>query len=395
MKKSLVIAAVLLMAAMVLYAQAPAVHEAVAAHYRIYSEISDKHAKETAARMEALYGLFNSYFHFDPETQKARLKVRIFSAKPRFDDYLNRIIGQTRDDFIYLHYSDLEKSELAGYAAPAELYDPSLTHQAFIQFLRAFVPNPPLWMREGFAVYFEKAQFDATTGKAVMKENLSWLETLQAIAQGKDERKLIPFESILSMDVEQARGSIEVFYPQAWGMVAFLLDPVNQTYRRILWDGISALRPEYSVEQNVKSVQQRALKWYAPEEMSAAFTDYLAYKKSFRALVQEGIDFYSRNELGYAEENFFRAMDLEPGNYIPYYYLGLINYANKNYSKAKEYYADALRNSAPPGLTHYALGVNAYADNNFDEAVASLGKAGEADPAYKDKSEELLKRIQK
>jgi tetratricopeptide (TPR) repeat protein len=395
MKKPFIIVAVLFMAAVVLYAQAPAVHESVSAHYRVYSEMSEKHAKETSARLESLYGLFNSYFHFDPETQKARLKVRIVSTKQRYDDFLNRIIGQTRDDFIYLHYSDLEKSELAAYAAPAELYDPSLNHQAFIQFLRAFIPNPPLWMREGFAVYFEKVQFDPASGKSTLKENLAWLETLQAIAQGRDGRKLIPMENILSIDVEQARGLIEVFYPQAWAMVAFLLDPVNQTYRRILWDGISALRPEYSLEQNVKSIQQRALKWYAAEELNAAFTDYLGYKKSFRALVQEGIDFYSRNELGYAEENFFRAMDLEPGNYIPYYYLGLISYNNKSYSKARDYYDDALRNNAPAGLTHYALGVNAYADNNFEDALASLGKAREADPAYKDKAEELLKRIRK
>jgi tetratricopeptide (TPR) repeat protein len=395
MKKSLFILAGLLAAALTLHAQAPALHESVTPHYRVYSEINEKHARETSARLEALYGLFNSYFHFDAEAQKARLKVRIFSTKQRYEDFLNRIIGQTREDFIYLHYSDLEKSELAGYAAPAELYDPSLNHQAFIQFLRAFIPNPPLWMREGFAVYFEKVQFDPASGKSILKENLAWLETLQAIAQGRDGRKLIPTETILAIDVDQARGSIDIFYPQAWAMVAFLLDPVNQTYRRILWDGISAMRPESSLAQNVRSIQQRALRWYAADELNAAFIDYLGYKKSFRALVQEGIDFYSRNELGYAEENFFRAMDLEPGNYIPYYYLGLISYNNKSYSKARDYYDDALRNNAPAGLTYYALGVNAYADNNFDDAVASLGKAREADPAYRDKAEELLRRIRK
>ena len=47
------------------------------------------------------------------------------------------------------------------------------------------------------------------------------------------------------------------------------------------------------------------------------------------------------------------------------------------------------------GLTYYALGVNAYADNRFDDATDYLKKANEADPlAYGEKSQSLLSKIE-
>ena len=120
-------------------------------HFRVLSEVGDSHAEETAEKLEALLFLFNDYFHFDLDELPVRLRARIFSGQSRYDTYLERVIDQTRDDFVYLHYTDLAKSELVGFDTDEESFDISLKHQGFIQFLRAFVPNPPLWMREGFA----------------------------------------------------------------------------------------------------------------------------------------------------------------------------------------------------------------------------------------------------
>jgi len=210
-------------------------------HFRVLSELGDAHAEETAEKLEALLYLFNDYFHFDLDELPVRLRARIFSDVNRYDTYLQRVIDQTRDDFVYLHYTDLAKSELVGFAMDDETFDISLKHQGFIQFLRAFVPNPPLWMREGFAVFFEEAEFNTDLGIAVYRENLAWLETLQAAVDGTSSLNPILLSDMLRMDVSAARDSIEAFYPQAWGMVSFLLNSDNRDYNRIIWDSISAL----------------------------------------------------------------------------------------------------------------------------------------------------------
>ena len=197
------------------------------------------------------------------------------------------------------------------------------------------------------------------------------------------------------MTVEKAKEKINVFYPQAWGMVSFLVNAPDKEYNRILWDSLSALKAEADLEHNVSAVQQKAFKWYDEARLAGDFLQYLAARKSFRTFVQEGIDHYSKNELDRSEESFIGASEIEEENYIPFYYLGLINYSRKNYSVAEHYYKQALESGAQPSLVYYALGVNSFAANRLEDAQNYLKMTKESDAAYKEKVDELLKRLQK
>ena len=364
-------------------------------HFRVLSEVGDAHAEETAEKLEALLYLFNDYFHFDLDELPVRLRARIFSDKNRYDTYLQRVIDQTREVFVYLHYTDLAKSELVGFAMDDDTFDISLKHQGFIQFLRAFVPNPPLWMREGFAVFFEEVEFNTDLGIAVYRENLAWLETLQAAVDGTSSLRPIPLDDMLEMDVSTARDRIESFYPQAWGMVSFLLNSDNRDYNRIIWDSISALDPEASLAENSEAAYDAAFAWQEERLLIEAFGSYIAERRSFRTLVQDGIDQYAGGDLGEAEESFVTALKLREDNFIPSYYMGLINYDRKNYSLSDFYYKEALAKGATEALTYYALGVNAYADNRFEDAVSYLEETIRLDPlSYEDKAGQLLERIE-
>lgn len=364
-------------------------------HYRVLSEIGEDHARETAEKLEAMLTLFVDFFHFDVEELPVRLRARFFTSKDRYDTYLQRVIDNTRDDFVYLHYTDLAKSELVGFAQDPEAFDISLKHQGFIQFLRAFVPNPPLWMREGFAVYFEEVEFDTELGRAVYRENLSWLETLQSIVDGSIGLFAIPLNEMLRMTVEEARAEIDVFYPQAWGMVSFLLNSPNMDHNRMIWDSISALQPDASLSENSETVYNEAFRWVEEQLLIDAFVSYVGDRKSFRTLVQDGIQQYADQDLAAAEASFVTALKLREDNFIPYYYMGLINYDRQNYSLADFYYKEALELGSEEALTKYALGVNAYADNRFEDAVGYLEESIALEPAeYEDKAGQLLERIQ-
>jgi tetratricopeptide (TPR) repeat protein len=95
-----------------------------------------------------------------------------------------------------------------------------------------------------------------------------------------------------------------------------------------------------------------------------------------------------------AKQSFSQALERDTTNYIPYYYLGLINYSQKDYLTADTYYNKALELGAPTALIYYALGVNAFADNNYEQAVSHLKEAEKLDPDnYKEKVDELLQRI--
>jgi len=386
---------VVLLAPLTLSAQTSTFAEYSTEHFRVLSEIGEEHAQNTALELEALAELYNEYFHFDLDSLPVPLRARFFSSQDRYDTYLERVIDTTRDDFVYLHYTDLAKSELVGYAMDDEDFEVSLKHQGFIQFLRAFIPNPPLWMREGFAVYFEEAEYDPELGIASYRENLAWLETLQAIVDGTAGVYAIPLDDMLNMTVDEARDNIDVFYPQAWGMVSFLLNDDSRSINRLAWDAISALQSDATLAENSENVWDATFAWEDETELVNSFISYIGDRKSFRTLVQDGIDQYAAGDLSSSEESFVTAVQLREDNFIPYYYLGLINYDRQNYSLADFYYKEALDKGATEALTYYALGVNAYADNRFDDAVEFLELTMELDPtAYENKAQQLLERIQ-
>jgi tetratricopeptide (TPR) repeat protein len=393
-KAALSILILLFLAPLAVLAQSPAVYESASSYYQITSEVSRDHAAQLGKNLDALFELYNSYFRFDPAKLPAKLNVRIMADKQRYDEYMHRFVSRSRDDFTYLHYTDPAKCELVGYAEDKTNFRLALNHQSFIQFFRAFVPNPPLWIREGFAVFFENTVFDDEAGKIQYQENLAWLDTLKAMAANKGE-KLLPIQDIMKIDADGVRNNLETFYPQAWGLVSFLANTQDANYSRLLWDSITALLPSATLEQNENTVYDRVFKWYNERTLTADFIGYIESRKSFRSLVQDGIDLYSRNSLEEAEKILREAIKLDGNNFVPYYYLGLISYARKDYVAADKEYSIALEKGAQAAVIYYAMGINALADNRPDDALDSLKKAGDADPAYKQKAEDLSKRIRR
>ena len=367
--------------------------EVQSTHYRVHSEIGRDHARETADHLEALLNLYNQQFRYPVDELAAPLRVRVFATKARYDAYLRRVIDETRDGFVYLHYEDPAKSELVGYYTDERSLNQSFIHQSFVQYFRTFVPHPPLWLREGFAVYFEAAEYDPEFATAMYRENLAWLDTLKEMMAGASDRDILSLEEILSLNADSARGRLESFYPQAWGMVSFLMNAESAEVNRIMWDSLSALEAENTLQENIDAVYREAFRWVDRETLVDEFAMYVNERRSFRGWVSYGVEQYDQDVLDDAESAFVQAVKLREDNYVPYYYLGLINYERRNYGLADFYFRSAMDRGADEAITFYALGVNAYADNRFDEATTFLEMSVNVDPSYRERAEDLLIRI--
>lgn len=368
--------------------------ETVSDHYRVVSEVSQSDADTTADRLEAFLTLYNQQFRLPVAELERPLQVRVFATRARFDDYLRRLIGETRQGFAYLHYGDPAKNELVGFHTTGEDLDASLIHQSFIQYFRTFIANPPLWIREGFAVYFEATRYDPEFGAAVFRENLAWLQTLKGIVTQDDALQPIPLDDMLALSLEEARRNVDVFYPQAWGMISFLINAPKPETNRILWDSISALSPSASLDENTRNVYNRAFRWIDQQSLQEDFVDYVIERRTFRGWVEHAVSAFNEGEIDEAERAFVQAGNLRDDHHVPYYFLGLINYERGNYSLADYYYQQALDRGAEESVTLYALGVNAYADNRFADARSYLEMTMERDPDYRERAENILMRIQ-
>jgi tetratricopeptide (TPR) repeat protein len=357
-------------------------------HYRLSTGLTGEVVGSTLARLEGAYALFSDIFHMTPPD---KLRVTLFPEKKAFDSYLTTVIKETRPDFVYIHYSDTTKSELvAYYMADEKQFDVSLLHQACIQFLKSRIPHPPVWLLEGTAAYFERSTFNRESGHFQFKPNLAWLPPL------KQKLAAAPMSAdrLITLSVDQARAQIDSFYPMAWALVAFLVESPDVDINRIYWDSLSALDPGLNVADNSRRVMERAFAWYGVERLQRAYMEFARELKGFNELVAEGTDLYGRKEYDKADDAFVRAMRVEPDNFVPYYYSGLIKYGVADYKSAEMLFLTALDLGADPALVNYALGVNAFAGESYERSRTWLLEARKADPRlYSEKVDSLLARI--
>jgi tetratricopeptide (TPR) repeat protein len=364
-------------------------------HYRVVSDASATAAMEIARKLEAALSLYNEYLHFDLDLLDSRLRVRIFNDKDDYDEYLDRLISETRSDFVYISYSDPRRSELVGFLRPEEDFNPSLLHYGFIQFLSAFVPAAPLWIEEGMATYLEYSQYDPMTESFSWKANFAWLDSLKALLASDEVTGQLTLRDLLLINKAQAQNRIDLFYPSAWGLVHFLLQSPERIHNRILWDSLAALDRTAGLAENSRRVLEKAFRWVGLAELQSAFESFISSLMTFNDLVRLGVDQYGTEQLASARDSFEQALRLRSDNYIPYYYLGLIAYQEKDFDLAQTFYGEAEQLGIDEALINYALGVNAFADQRYGRAREYLLKAKELDgESYTEKCDSLLQRIE-
>lgn len=375
-------------------AQQPAQYVAETDHYRIVSESGQSQAEDLSREMEAALALYNSILHFDLSQLPAKLNVKIFKDLDSFNAYVSSVISQTRSDFVFIAWSDPAKSELLCFPKDPKAFTASLLHQGAIQFLKGFIDNTPLWLREGVATYLDQSSYDPRTATFTIRPNLLWLDGLKASLRGETPDKPIPFTDLLSFTRDMAQAEQEVFMQESWGLVQFLAGSQQNEYNRVLWDAISSLDPKGSLEANSIRVRKRAFSWVQDQKLRDDFEKFMTSMKTPNDLVREGVALYTKGDLAGADQTLSNAVALQPDASAGWYYLGLIAYARKDYPKADDLYMKAFQLGANAAVINYALGVNAFAAGRNTDATKYLKFAKDADPAtYGDKVDALQKRI--
>jgi tetratricopeptide (TPR) repeat protein len=352
-------------------------------YFNVISDGGSYDAEMLCREMESRFETYNKLFRFSPAALTGPLRIVSFSNKAAYDSYVMSKLGTTRDGAVYLHYIQPEKRELVvNRGSPEE--ERMLAHQAFIQFFRAFIPYPPSWMREGFAIYFNTLKFDKETGEIRYEENLVWLETVKNL--GPHQPSL---ESIFLADLN---GIPEYFQPVSWGIVSFFLNNGgNGDYFRAITEAFMMLSPSNSAAENSQVVMERLTSWNTLEKMRTDYNNYIAGRKTFAELIDLGQSSYTAKDIESAESYFLAALYQKPVHYAAYYYLGLLAYEDSNYDMADAYYRYALLYGADSALVKYALGINAATAGRNSEAIAYLEEAAYESPErYKEKADSII-----
>jgi tetratricopeptide (TPR) repeat protein len=337
-----------------------------------------------AREMEGRFSVYTQLFRFDPARLDAPLKVRIIKDTEAYNSYVSSRLGGIRPGAVYIHYQDAVRRELVINRGGAE-ESRVLPYQAFVQYLRAFIPSPPSWLREGFAIYFTTLGY-SPAGELKYAENLSWLESAKAIGN-----RVPPLESILLAD---QGGEPENFRALSWALVSFFLNSGNENYFRSLIESFMLLSPAADAAQNSQAITEHLGRWGDFTQMRTDFLSYLDSRKTFLEFMSDGEAAYAAKDAFTAEYSFMSAMNQKPEHYAPYYYLGLLAYENGRHDQAEQYYRQSIENGADRALVLYALGINAITAGKNSDAVTFLRQAAELSPErYRVKAEDLIKKL--
>ena len=150
-------------------------------HYKIIIDGSEDRAVD-CIRDGCFFDLYNSYFHFDTDRLVTKLKVRIFKDKAGFNEYLNRIIGQPADSFVYLQYNNPKEASLVGFIQNDETFKTSLIHHGLIQFVKVSFQTRRYGFRKGWQSALRQVLM-IIAKKAVYKR-INWADTFKNLVKG-------------------------------------------------------------------------------------------------------------------------------------------------------------------------------------------------------------------
>jgi len=341
-------------------------------------DVSQQEAQALALQMEGRFAAYNQVFRFNTGRLAMPLRVRVFRSRELYESYVgSRLAGEVPPGAVYLHFAQAELRELVihlGYEGG------SLPFQAFIQFLRAFVPNPPVWIRDGFAVYFATLGFDGGGG-LTHRENLVWLDTL------REMRGLSSPESIMRT---VAPASVENFPGLAWSLVSFFLNSGNESYLRSLTDSFMLLSYANTAEENTVAVVNHIAMW---NDMAAMATDHLNYLNSLISFFEEvaqGQAAYGASRAAEAGAAFRRALEIRRNHYLPWFYLGMLAYNAGDTETAERYYRTALGLGGDAATVMYAMAQNAATAGRTDEAVELLRQIAAIAPDREERARTLI-----
>lgn len=346
-------------------------------HYTVTSWAGPEAGQATLDLMEALCTRYNSLFLFDLNQLTTPWNVVLYATKADFDAALKGQVVTPATDYIYLHYLDPSRSQLAAWVpeegSPVDEVR-SLAFQGFFQFLWTFIPHPPAWIETGLASVFWNLKWD---GKTLSPDpDLPFLEALQEKwkDKGPDIKALIQAPEG-TLDTASGKDL------EAWGLTEFLLESPDPTYARLFGSALANLSASATEEANREAVAQR---FQAAKDLAVVSSDVQAWwkaKTGFQARLEQGTaQLKEKNFIG-ARTAFQAALAIRPQDDAALYYSGLVAYETKDYPSAEGFFAQVNAKALPSGLLSYAKGLTAFALKKNEEAKKWLTQAKTEDEA--------------
>jgi len=130
--------------------------------------------------------------------KQGRFRVIVLAARHQYDQFAKAFLDQSAEhtNGMYLHAHQLLL--VLDQGNPDDTYE-TLFHEAFHQFLRRYVSNPPMWLNEGLATHFGSAR-PARDGVVFSRPPTARWKLVRELIE---DRKAIPLADVIHADRRQ------------------------------------------------------------------------------------------------------------------------------------------------------------------------------------------------
>lgn len=178
---------------------------------------------------ETLAGVFKAEFGFKRFTNEKKIQLRVFKTETGFYDYRKASGDEGLAGGVYL--SDWDEIAMYKGDLPDYYLDKTLVHETTHHLILTHIFNPPLWLNEGLAEYFENSLMEDYSFVYGKPDAQSLIDLKATVKQGG----LIPFNEFINIshddftniNLRQGR-ELYIGYAQSWVMVSLFLHSTDE-----------------------------------------------------------------------------------------------------------------------------------------------------------------------
>ncbi len=127
-------------------------------HYVVQTDMDREVCIEAAKLLEQMYRGYRLHLESSPEKDRKKFRVYLFSGESNFQHYAEDVFGGGHVSAAGLYSPVLKQLLIWNLPDREEMFN-TFQHEGFHQYLDRMMPDPPVWLNEGMASYFEHVEY--------------------------------------------------------------------------------------------------------------------------------------------------------------------------------------------------------------------------------------------
>jgi len=191
------------------------VYEYESKHYHVFSDIDRETCFQASKLLEDSYTAYTVYLKWIKGLEKKKFRVYLFSGQAGFQAYCEDLQSSAQFWAAGCYIPMLQQLLIWNLPDRAAMMR-TVRHEGFHQYLDRVMDDPPIWLNEGLAEYYEIARREGG-GWNFGKIHKSHMRELR-----KPDIRLAPLDEFLYQGAAAFYADPDLHYSQSWAFIHFL-----------------------------------------------------------------------------------------------------------------------------------------------------------------------------